>query len=669
MSENDIYYYEVFLRSTLNNKQYKISLGSLSGSKFKTIDTEFPTSSFLSSVVGGTNNIQNNIDLILDYNKNTYNLSASTLKDFRTILASESYNFNAERINLSDDAVGDPNNNNEPYVLVKNNNNIVVQLQNLVNEDLTNIDNREYYAKFVVTIADFDNRIQKINITIRSSNNPLPQPPDPTSNITTISNYLYNFFAEEETNSLFQDAIRIMSIQWLNNFWKLSENTNTSLSIGSNEFTALQDQAPVYEYNKKIKLSGEARDDSKCKYSIERVGIKTPKEFIDAISDELNVYISKYSTTEKDENGDDVIVFNGKLKQFLNPKPGSKNWKVNLFPEPPAGTIDIKYIDTDNHSLPQFRFFIQKEFQTDLPEEYAPPEEIYMNSTVKFQIKSTVYFIIYSVHYSMSGTLKSDAFISEPIDIKKWKFDRYDKPAPPGSDRLDQDPIYRREEDFYKSEAIVKEHQGIKKIHSIEPQPYNDMAMSMYQGTELPSGTRKISLSLPTIARARDPIKIKLVPKTRTLPNGSVIPDVRQVLINGKYYYSIEYKADARDLKTTVSDEITSIIRTNLEDLLEPVYPEVSLADDEAFFRNIIEGFRGLLFDKANEKANDITLVKRECLYFDYNDGNIKYMLWIPPNEVGKNKEDLEPGEIDLTTPNINNTRISVVGNDDAFND
>lgn len=690
MSENNVYYYEVFLRSTLKNKEYKISLGSLSGSKFKTLDTEFPSSRFLSSVIGGTTSIINNIDSILEYNKRIYNLSANTLKDFRQVLENETYRFDTDRINFSESALGDPNNNNEPYVLVKYNN-IISQPENLVNETLTNANNNEYYATFIVEIINFDNSIKKINLQIRSSDNPLPQPPDPASDVETISNYLYNFFTEEETDLIFEDIIDIISIRWFNNFWKLVED-NSILSIPNNKFIILEEEEePVYEYNKNIKLDGTNKDDEKITYSVKEIEQKNNGEFRDAIYNELLVYINKYAhtlkddgiTTEFNENlGELVFAKAGTLKQFLVPRPGiplnpqvwgTNNWKLLYFSNLPPSVADFEPLNWTDNGLPEFRFYFEKKELTDLIEDFVPPPVINMNIRIKFSIKSTVNFVVHSIHKSMRGKLTNDDDISENINLKKFKYGgksnidiRYfdtDMIPPMWRTRTVSRKFYYKDEDFDTTQNIVKEHDDYSQIGRTIPQPYPEIDILYYEGTKFPSGTFNISVPLDNIV---NPIDIELYPTTKVAPNGQTVPDVRPTR-SGKL--AVRYKPNLEDFQVVVSALIMRLIDEKGRDQLLNQNPEFNYNKDEGFIRNIIEGFRDLLLKKANEKAKDIPSVDKKCLYLSHNDsGELKYILSIPSNEVAIPEEGLLVGQVGPAT-NINNTRLSVAGNDDVFND
>lgn len=622
MSENNIYYYEIFLRSTIKNKEYKISLGSLSGSKFKTLDTEFPTSRFLSSVIGGTTSIINNIDYILEYNKSIYNLSNIDLKNMKKNLISGNYYFDVKQINFSQDAIGDTTNNNNPYIIV---NDSEVEVTNIINTNLNNLNNNNYFSNFSFTILYSNNNTSTIEVTIYSSSNPLPTPISAaTTPIQDLRSYLVNFFEVSRVNNLLENAINIINIEWLGNFWKQSTNVT---SLSTNEFRIVSffdEKGEVIGHNTTFKFPSVIRldgtpdkilndEENQTEYDVRN----DTRNLSEKVRKDLVKYLKKYTNPAGDINKPNSLI------QCLFPTKGSakiedKKWPEVLSPTPTPKDTDIFAPINwgEVGSLPSIRFAFNGGSEIAATE---LPEIVTIQVQFKYRIFTKFKKQIYQVWPNMKATCIG---LDENFDVIIEKFNG--KAEGP---------------DFGSAESIVKE----------SGDPFEPSRGTVFDDD--------VSLAIPVETPLFD---LDLKRRDSTLKRNR----------SNRNQWFITYTAEANTFYETAWPKFQKAYQNAPID----AYINIMLADydptekspkgqslkqrDIPFFRNIISQFRDKLLEKAN---NAVDNENKKCYLLHHENGELSYdfiLIEESTRILGARGQDLfndnqffDPGDRRIPTP------------------
>lgn len=221
MSEPTLSCYEIYLKGVYNGSLVLISLPPSMGSRFKTTDPTPPSNSFIYSLIS-KKDVSDNIDSIREYN-----FDSDWIKGFvrdkiiRRIIETGTYTIDYKKINCDkepDTIKGDPSNADKPYPSVSDEDTPPNK-----DGDPSNSDGKCHFADFTITIVIAGLVARRIQVKLRTNQNPLPAPINPSlRDKETIIQYIQSVggqnTAEQISDSMGVGAV--LSIDWDGDFWK-----------------------------------------------------------------------------------------------------------------------------------------------------------------------------------------------------------------------------------------------------------------------------------------------------------------------------------------------------------------------------------------------------------------------------------------------------------------
>lgn len=611
MNYPTINYYEITLVCFTPNKSHTLSLACLPYYAFKTIDTAPPSITFIYDLIGGNDTIQSNIDTILQHNISLYSLDRNTLQSLRTSLENDNYYLSFKGLQPTENAIGDSNHNNEPFAVVNSSQALVLNGQ--PNSSLINSGNNNYVANFIIDIG-YSDRFYKINITLYSALNPLPQPINKNiSQVQNLRDYLSLFFENNVLNSLLNDAQNILSIDWVGDFWQIL----TDIASLNSRFDILEIPEPVYNLSytrpRKCKLSGESLDkEITCTYTMEQAS-KFEEYIVNLVHEDLKKYLDYHT------NKDGLMNIIAPLARMLIPandfdrKKGetfahglAPTFPGNIVPDKresfPLGPGQFVPVATGgDFALPELRIVF---FAAETPE---PPDTIDINVKINLAIVAKIQKRIFSAHkhFTFSASLGStvETIVGGGIPILKFFLDGNKGPL------------------FNDCENITSEEDDTLTINRLRLGKH-------YQGTPLPRDMVNIKQSIVsnniTLTLNRVPLPIryqgrKASPYAR-FPNN----------------YVVTYRANRKDFYETIAAKLQLLLAD--EELVDLISTGVANAsnnglDDEDgnLGAKIVDGFRDLLLKVGNEDFESRGLKNKNCAYIEYMNCDFSYDYYPVP--------------------------------------